>query len=297
MQTYTEFSAPIGKACFIQFEGVVTYYNTQRWSSSKTSATGGGGYIHPTYGGYISSPQVTTTIQHHERTDFWVKSDDGQEQRFTIGADILPAAVGHHVRFVYGGSAKQKEQASILFGKNNTSGHHAWFEKDDLWRWAREKNLIRYPLIYRILLRWIPFLILAYILFVWAPLTELMQKEQPTSPESFSFERFIALNQQWLGRWTPQLAFTTWYDHTDGGFWLGLIVFGIGLLAFWGFMEYIGYLFFGRWWRMLALRPIQKELSKITGYQAPTGLTNAEWLFSVAVTFGLIYLAWTRWLT
>jgi hypothetical protein len=55
---------------FVKITGTVS--DVQKWSSTSVSTSGGGGYVHPEHGGYISSPTVTSRVTQHQT--FWILS-------------------------------------------------------------------------------------------------------------------------------------------------------------------------------------------------------------------------------
>ncbi len=80
----------------VQSAEVVTDPNI--WSETHVRSTGGGGYVHPTYGGHVSSPQVYSTVK--ERLKYFVKTDQGNELELN---DAVIARKGHSINLIYGG--------------------------------------------------------------------------------------------------------------------------------------------------------------------------------------------------
>jgi hypothetical protein len=68
------------------------------WTETHVSSSGGGGYVHPTYGGHVSAPTVSSKIV--EREKYFVKTDDGKEVELK---DAVTGRKGHQVTLVYGG--------------------------------------------------------------------------------------------------------------------------------------------------------------------------------------------------
>ncbi len=68
------------------------------WSETHISSSGGGGYVHPTYGGHVSGPSVSSRSV--EREKYFVKMDDGKELELR---DAVPGRKGHNIILVYGG--------------------------------------------------------------------------------------------------------------------------------------------------------------------------------------------------
>ncbi|MGO8739143.1 hypothetical protein [Rhodoblastus sp.] len=66
--------------------GTVT--NASKWTETRVSASGGGGYV---------PPQVSSTVV--QRGDFWVKTADGKEVHIEKS---LPVSSGHEVVILWG---------------------------------------------------------------------------------------------------------------------------------------------------------------------------------------------------
>jgi hypothetical protein len=168
MTKYIEISAPIGSAWLNILEGVVTNHQTQRWSTTTVQSSGGGGYVNPTYGGYIAPPTVSTKVKHHEKTEFWVQDADGKQQQFSFPHHEFPVAQGHWVRIVWGGSTKNKDKGDYLFAHNLTSGYRQYFDKiDGFSSWPFNHKLIDLPILYQAIFFWAPIWIWCYLTFVW----------------------------------------------------------------------------------------------------------------------------------
>lgn len=177
MTKYIEIPAPIGNAWLIILEGIVTSHQSQRWTSTEIQSSGGGGYVNPTYGGYVAPPTISSKVRHHEKTQFWVQDTDGKQQQFSFLHSQFPVAQGHQVRIVWGGSTKNKDKGDFLFAHNLTSGYRKYFDKLDwMSSWAFNHKLIEMPIFYRAIFFWAPALFwcywtLAWIIAVKEPLT------------------------------------------------------------------------------------------------------------------------------
>lgn len=131
---------------------------------------------------------------------------------------------------------------------------------DDLWDWAREQDLIQYPLWYRMMFRWPIFLLFSYAMLIWAPLLEAMPKAMTQMPFTFSNTlKSVLLTLQWLPHWSPSLLVAT-YAKMDSRFWLGLVFVCLAVLILWGILEFVGYLMIGKWWRFWVLHPFRDRV-------------------------------------
>lgn len=290
MNLFRECNAPIGKACFYIIEGTVISQNTQCWSSTNISSTGGGGYVSPyAYGGYIAPPTITSTTSHHMRYAFWISDKNGKDTEFVFPNAIFTVTTGQQVRFIYGAKANNNTSPpTLLFAENLTSGIKYYFVKDDLWNWARTHNLANYPLIYRIALRWTVWISISYLLFVWLPLSDLI-KQSNDNHAIFNFHDFIKLNLQWLPKWSSTLVFESWKKHSSSTIWLAMFFLLIAVSLFCMVLEWIGYLLIGRWWRLMILHKLRGQLSSITGSPAPTGMSHSDWVFYLVLTAAIAY--------
>ncbi|MBB3175414.1 hypothetical protein FHR90_003269 [Endobacter medicaginis] len=95
----------------------------QRWSETHVSSSGGGGHIDK-YGGHIEATRISSTVQ--DRTEFWVKFDDGSEKQFSCDLSVRD---GHRVAVIWGAPASQKE-GKYLIMKNLTTGHWILVNRD-----------------------------------------------------------------------------------------------------------------------------------------------------------------------
>jgi len=90
------------------------------WSETdvSVSSSGGGGYIHPQYGGTIQAPTIRSSTTTTEKKSFWIKDDQGVDKSFNID---IAVADGHDVVIVWGG-VNEKESGPFLCAKNITTG-------------------------------------------------------------------------------------------------------------------------------------------------------------------------------
>lgn len=262
MSRVIEVPAPIGRACLHIIDGQVLYRQDSSSFNVRTETTGGGGYVHPTYGGYVSAPKTVTTVSQSSASRIWIEESDGTRHQVSlIGPQCrFPAAAGHRVRLVKGGAAG-KTEPTVMWLRNNTVGEAINFESDDLWSWARSHRLVRYPLLYRVLFSWSPFLVAAYLMLYWAPLTEFWQRLR-LRPRTRSVGDFLQGNLEGLSQWSPSIVWDA-YASQDAGFWVGFVIAGIGLLLVWQVFELVGYLTIGWWWRALVQRPFRNRVVDI----------------------------------
>lgn len=68
------------------------------WSETHISSSGGGGYVHPQYGGSVSAPTVHSHVV--EREKYFVKMENGEERELR---DAVTGRRGHHITLIYGG--------------------------------------------------------------------------------------------------------------------------------------------------------------------------------------------------
>lgn len=55
-----------------------TVVDVQQWTETHVNSHGGGGYIHPQFGGYVEAPKITSRSTRHQRVRF--KFEDGGQQ-------------------------------------------------------------------------------------------------------------------------------------------------------------------------------------------------------------------------
>jgi hypothetical protein len=166
MPKYLEIPAPNGTAWLNILDGNVTHNETQRWSETRVSSSGGGGYLNPQYGGYVSAPVVTSRVTNHLRNIFWIQEMNGGQHRICLNHDNFPVAPGHKVRIISGGSTKNTNHGSYLFAHNFTSGHNYNFEPGNLSAWSFRHGLIKWPLLYKLIFHWVPNWIWCYLLIL-----------------------------------------------------------------------------------------------------------------------------------
>ncbi|MDE7549062.1 hypothetical protein PY793_13895 [Acetobacter fabarum] len=73
--------------------------SVRKWSTTTVTTSGGGGYIHPKYGGFINPPAVNTQTQNHQK--FWIVSPDGRETEI----------------YLNNFSCREGQQATIILGR------------------------------------------------------------------------------------------------------------------------------------------------------------------------------------
>jgi len=95
---------------------------SDKFSETRVSSSGGGGYISPN-GGRIQTPTVrSSSVTNHE---FWMKTDDGLEKDISIRGSDIPLRTGQRVTII---SAGREEANSGYYSVlvNHTAGKH-WF--------------------------------------------------------------------------------------------------------------------------------------------------------------------------
>lgn len=84
--------------------GVCIKSDEQIWSATEVSSYGGGGYVHPQYGGHVSAATVKSHVSTRREQKFWVRFDDeGTEEEFTINDGALAMKEGHTIVLVWCG--------------------------------------------------------------------------------------------------------------------------------------------------------------------------------------------------
>mgnify|MGYP001172345439 FL=1 len=108
----------------IWFHGITgTVKSVQKWSSTSVSSSGGGGFVHPEYGGHVQSAQVSSTVSQHQ--SFWIVAPDGREK--SVENADLPCRDGQSVTLIWG-AVKGAKTGQFLVAKNNTTGETAYFD-------------------------------------------------------------------------------------------------------------------------------------------------------------------------
>lgn len=88
------------------------------WSETHVHSTGGGGFVHPTYGGHVSAPQVHSTVK--ERQSYFVKTEQGKEIELR---DAVTARKGHNIRMIYG--KREQEETRMVATENDTTSNYS----------------------------------------------------------------------------------------------------------------------------------------------------------------------------
>lgn len=100
--------------------------SVQKWSSTTVTSSGGGGYVHPQYGGVVSAPTISSNVQNHQT--FWIVVPDGQEIQIDqdgIKGDF-PCREGQSVSVIWGGK-KGKQNGKYLALRNNVTHQISYF--------------------------------------------------------------------------------------------------------------------------------------------------------------------------
>ncbi len=127
MARKVELQAPNGKAWLLIVEGVVTHINSQRWSDTYVSSSGGGGYV-GSEGGYVSAPAVRSNVQQRSRLEFWIRENNQTEHHIVLEDSNFAVAPGHRIRMAWGGNVTN-ERGPYLFASNFTSNEFWNFKK------------------------------------------------------------------------------------------------------------------------------------------------------------------------
>ncbi len=149
-----------GAAYFDAIEGEVINQSQQRWSETHVYSTGGGGQ----HGGYISAPTIHSNTSTHHLNEFWIREDDGIEHCFQFQNCDFAVAAGQRVRLACT-AGKTKPSGEPIYAYNFNSKIAYDFLEGRWLRWAKSNGLIRYPLVYRLIVRWIPFILFALLAF------------------------------------------------------------------------------------------------------------------------------------
>jgi hypothetical protein len=264
MPKYVEIPAPNGTAWLNILDGTVVHRETQRWSETRVTSSGGGGYVNPTYGGYVAPPTINSHVSLHEKNIFWVQEIDGTQKQFCFNHNNFPVATGHRVRIIWGGSKKNTNNGDYLYFQNFTSGNQHHFNSKDISNWAFKNGLIQWPLLYSLIFRWPPILTWIYLVLILIPLIKhesvnsniLAIIARNSNIESFA--DFLNLNLQLIPHWSFSLLMSSF---TDYRYW-GMLIIGIfACLVSTLISACIGYLLFGCWWSKTLLKPFRDRVA------------------------------------
>jgi hypothetical protein len=101
------------------FTGTVT--DQQKFSETKVSSSGGGGYLHQG-SGHVQAPTVTsTTTTKHE---FWVQLTDGTQHPIQLTGLDIPLGTGQKITLVYGAN---RTGGTLLALIANHSANRCWY--------------------------------------------------------------------------------------------------------------------------------------------------------------------------
>lgn len=98
--------------------------SVRKWSTTTVTTSGGGGYIHPKYGGFINPPAVNTQTQNHQK--FWIVSPDGRETEIYL--NNFSCREGQQATIIWG-ALKGAKTGNYLAIKNDTTGDVSFFDK------------------------------------------------------------------------------------------------------------------------------------------------------------------------
>lgn len=264
MRRDVEVKAPHGTAWIRISEGTVIHQDTQRWSSTHVSASGGGGYV-GRYGGHLSAPTVHSQVTHHAKTTFWIEEPDGKQQSVVICNENFLVAPGHKVRFVGAGNKKNLSKGSIIYVRNLVSGRDAVIYPYGLWEWALDYGLIKIPLLRSIIVVWLPICFWSYLVFFVIPLFD-KELAPPAAkeillhyPEFTSLHDFLVINFKLVPHWSFSLllkCLARWE------YWVAMALGAFGWAVTTGILMLVVYLVFFWWWKKIVFYPLGKRLNE-----------------------------------
>lgn len=120
MSTKREVEAAGGKLWFCAMTGRVV--GEKKWSETRISSSGGGGYINQG-SGFISAPQVSTRVS--TRHEFWLQAPDGEERCVELNDSNTAVREGQILTAVWGARVG-KESGPYLFVHNHTAAKESW---------------------------------------------------------------------------------------------------------------------------------------------------------------------------
>ena len=262
----SEVESTNGTALFILLEGVVANHQTQRWAETHVSSSGGGGYVHPGYGGHVSGGAVSSSVVRREHTQFWLTDENGIQHAVQLSNETMPTANGHKVRVIWG-RKKSNANGTMLYARNYASQSEVTTSDDELMDWAKRQNLLKYPAIYRLIFYYLPVLFVLYLTFVWAPLIPVMV-EHGILPYQFKYKSdtgylWNAFMQhfQHLELWTPKAMSQELFSGGISG--KGIMAMIVYMVLFQFIARVIGRIFIGTKLKRRMLIPLRKGLDDI----------------------------------
>ena len=102
-----------------------TVAGARKWSETHVSSSGGGGHVHPTYGGHVSGTKVSSRVV--ERGEVWIRSGTGKEVQVPLN---LPMNDGHEV-IVLWGNIEGIKTGGYMYWRNFTSERQGYLQGMD----------------------------------------------------------------------------------------------------------------------------------------------------------------------
>lgn len=93
-----------------------------RWSDTTVSSSGGGGYVHPTYGGHVSAPKITSSVV--DRQEFWLETHGQEQHQFNLN---IPLANDHKVCLIW---SNVEGRSELIYWNNYSSRRHSLITQD-----------------------------------------------------------------------------------------------------------------------------------------------------------------------
>jgi hypothetical protein len=151
-----EIRLPHGQAWVRVSEGVVVGDKT--WSETNVYSQGGGARV---LGNVLHVDPVSVTSVISEKSEFWIREDDGLETSIRFSDVNFPVRPGQRVRVAWGGNSRQ-QNGGYLYAHNYASGESMslvpnWYV------WARKNKLAGPPVLYRLLTTWLSLLLALFL--------------------------------------------------------------------------------------------------------------------------------------
>ncbi len=238
MSRHAELDIGCGKLSLRVQCGEIT--GQQKWSETKVSSSGGGGYVGP-QGGHVSSPTITSETK--TRQEIWIREEDGLESSLELSNKAFPVNHGQRVWIASGANSKERDTARYLIAYNQASDRY--FDFLDNWTgWLYESKLIKKPMIYQLLTFWLSLLL--SIITIWVALPVFGKIGLPHSFSQF-YQILLTyfLDPHFYKKLFQQLSAASTGD---------ILLFAFYTLISWGFIYFIlnfagRILFLNRWER------------------------------------------------
>ncbi len=212
----------------------------QKWSETKVSSSGGGGYVGP-QGGHVSSPTITSETK--TKQEIWIREEDGLESSLELSNKAFPVNNGQRVWIALGAKSTNVDTARYLIAYNQASDRY--FDFLDNWTgWLYESKLIKKPLIYRLLTFWLS--LFFSIIAIWLALPVFSKTGLPHS--------FSQFEQIFLKYFTDPQFYLEFFNQLSAVSTGDLLLMGFYTLISWGIFYFIinfagRIIFLNRWER------------------------------------------------